>query len=106
MKRPIIKGLGALGTAVAFSLLCLVNAGGAASASPVSAHAGHAVPVGPISPPRDFRPAAAQHLPPGEPRTDLDHLQRAGYQRGSHAGFAGVHEPGSRLLRDRESRIR
>jgi hypothetical protein len=44
------------------SLLCLVNAGGAASASPVSAPAGHA--VGPISPPRGFRPAAASFVSP------------------------------------------
>lgn len=64
MKKRVMKAFGALGSAVALSLLCLVNAGGAATASAASAPAAHPAPAVALRVPGSFRPTAASFVSP------------------------------------------
>ena len=84
MKKRVMSTLGA---AAALSLLSLAIAGGTAA----SGRCGRVLDVAwPSWRDRGRRGDArlGQDLPLGEPGTYLDHLQRAGYQRGRHAGLA------------------
>ncbi len=64
MKTHIMKALGAVGSAGALTLLCLVGAGAAASASPPPAQPAHAVSVSALKVPGSFQPAAASFVSP------------------------------------------
>jgi hypothetical protein len=63
-KTRIMKALGAAGSAGALALLCLIDAGGAASASPSSVQPGPVVPVASLRVPGSFQLAAASFVSP------------------------------------------